>query len=500
MKTKNYWGYRINKNEIDFFAAELEAGRLRQGWGWDEEQDLLNMTMDEGAGRNRAMLKVKKGDILLVPHLPVWEEVAIVEATEDWEKGYRFEIDPEREDYGHIFPAKLIKSFTRNNDKVTEELRATLRNLQRFWNISRYAGDVEELLSTDDDLTASQEQDEQPQDAMEEAFDEIKNYWGYRIDKNQIDFFATELDAGRLRQGWGWDEEQDLLDMTMDEGAGRNLPMLKVKKGDILLVPHLPVWEEVAIVEATEDWKTAYRFEIDPERKDYGHIFPAKLIKSFTRNNNRVAAELRSTFRNLQRFWNINHCAEDVEELLSTEDDLATSQEWNERLEGSMESIFTGMFKDKDFADKLYDKLNKQFANAEWEHALVHGLQQLFPLYNIEKVGGPEEQYHGTDILVKLPGILPGYCYAIAIQVKDYKGFVNEDVIAQINKADKYWQESENVKLIDKIVIITKAGKEENLHLSDNDSGVKFIFAGELKALLLEIGKRIIGKRFTGVE
>ncbi len=29
--TRNYWGYRINKNKIDFFRSELEQGRLRQG-------------------------------------------------------------------------------------------------------------------------------------------------------------------------------------------------------------------------------------------------------------------------------------------------------------------------------------------------------------------------------------------------------------------------------------------------------------------------------------
>jgi hypothetical protein len=36
---------------------------------------------------------VKKGDILLVPHLPSWDEIAIVDAIEDWNIGYKFEID-----------------------------------------------------------------------------------------------------------------------------------------------------------------------------------------------------------------------------------------------------------------------------------------------------------------------------------------------------------------------------------------------------------------------
>ncbi len=61
MHNKNYWGYRIDRNHIPFFRDELqEYGRLRQGWGWHNGQDLKNMTVNEGAGRNRAMLKVKK--------------------------------------------------------------------------------------------------------------------------------------------------------------------------------------------------------------------------------------------------------------------------------------------------------------------------------------------------------------------------------------------------------------------------------------------------------
>jgi hypothetical protein len=91
---------------------------------------------------------------------------------------------------------------------------------------------------------------------------------------------------------------------------------------------------------------------------------------------------------------------------------------------------------------------------------------------------------------------LLNYEYAIAIQIKDYDGSVHESVINQINKAESYWG-SENLKLIDKIVVITKAGKEEgsNLELLENDKNVKFIFANELKQLLSEIGMHFIGMK-----
>jgi hypothetical protein len=324
----------------------------------------------------------------------------------------------------------------------------------------------------------------------------MKNYWCYRVDTSKINFFTNELNDGRLRQGWGWDTAQDLRDFKLDEGAGRNRPMFNtVKKGDILLVPQVPNWGEVALVEATEDWNKGYVFEIDPNLEDYGHIFPAKYIKKFSRNNENVTGNLRSTLKNPSRFWNINHYSDDVELLLNAEvTELSKRQDHNSRLESSIGSVFNEVFDEAVFADKLYEKLTEQFTREEWEFALVYGLRQMFPFYQIERVGGKEEKNHGTDILIKLPSILSNYSYAIAIQVKDYEGYVSNEVISQINKADNYW-ESENLKLIEKIVIVTKAKKDDNIKLIEHDKNVKFIFAAELKQLLSEIGKCFIGMK-----
>jgi len=321
-----------------------------------------------------------------------------------------------------------------------------------------------------------------------------QNYWCYRVDTSQIKFFREQLSEGRLRQGWGWDEKQDLRNFKLDEGAGRNRPMFdRVKKGDILLIPQLPNWGEVALVEAAEDWSKGYIFEIDETLGDYGHIFPAKYLKKFTRDNENVTGNLRSTLKNPSRFWNINHYSEDVELLLNTKvTELSKSQDHNSRLESSIGNVFNEVFNETLFADKLYNKLTEQFTREEWEFALVHGLKRMFPFYQIERVGGKEEINHGTDILIKLPSIISNYGYAIAIQVKDYDGFVGTDVIAQINKADTYW-DTENLKLIEKIVIITKAKKDENIQLLEHDKNVKFIFANELKQILTEIGKSFIG-------
>lgn len=318
------------------------------------------------------------------------------------------------------------------------------------------------------------------------------NYWGYRIDKSRIGFFMDELNNGRLRQGWGWDDRQNLRDIKMDEGAKRNLPMFnKVKEGDILFIPQLPSWGEVAIVKATEDWGDGYQFEIHQEYGDYGHIFPAKFIKSFTRSNENVTGNIRSTLRNPSRFWNIRY-TEDSEILLKApQDSLKEKQDHYSRLTSSVGEVFNEVFNDQNFTDKIYDKLNEQFTAEEWEFALAHGLQELCPFYQIERVGGNKEKSHGTDILIKLPSPLGGDQYAIAIQVKDHEGKVSKSAIDQINKADDYWQ-NEGLKLIDKWLIITKAPKDSNNEIENNESGVEVIFANKLKALLSRIAKNMI--------
>lgn len=325
-----------------------------------------------------------------------------------------------------------------------------------------------------------------------------RNYWGYRINAKQIEFFRRELEQGRLRQGWGWLEGQNLKNLTVNEGAKKNLPiLLKVKKGDILLIPHLPAWGEVAVVEATEDFDSGYQFEIAKENGDFGHIFPAKFLKSFIRSNENVTGNLQSTLKVRHRFWNINHYSEDIENLLNKDaEDLKTRITPEDRLENAVGEVFNKIFDEDNFSNEIYKKLNTEFSREQWEFALVHALRKMFPFYQIDRVGGKKEKNHGTDILIRLPSMTDSYEYAIAIQVKDYQGFVNGDVIEQIKKSETYWN-SENLKLIDKVVIITQSAKEENSQLIDKgmEEGISFIFANEFKELLLEIGKSFVGIR-----
>ena len=317
-----------------------------------------------------------------------------------------------------------------------------------------------------------------------------KNYWGYRIDVKNQDFFFKELQQGRLRQGWGYAENQKLPE-TKDSGARKNLSMHdKVKKGDILLIPRLPDWGSVAIAEAAEDWKEGYKFEIDDEKKDYGHIFPAKYIGCFNRHGKDVSGNIQSTLKARNRFWNISRLSEDVEKIMQNLEGNKESTSVVENIKNIVSEKVKSYFKLKECCDKIVDEYNKKFTASQWEEVLKNVLEKIYPGYEIERIGGSKEEKHGTDILVNVPGISISESYNIAIQVKNYTGNISDEnikiIIDQVNKAKKYgWEDG---KLIDKILVITPAKKEENPKLIEKckKEDIKVIFSEELKNLIFK--------------
>ena len=328
---------------------------------------------------------------------------------------------------------------------------------------------------------------------MENTQEREKHYWGYRIDVKNQDFFFKELEQGRLRQGWGYDKNQELPD-TKDSGARKNLSMYhNVKKGDILLIPRLPDWGSVAIVEATDDWddkEKGYKFEIDDEKKDYGHIFPAKYIGCFNRHGKDVSGNIQSTLKARNRFWNISRFSEDIEKIMGNLEGNRESTSVIENIKNIVSEQVKSYFNLKECCDKIFDEYNQKFVASQWEEVLKDILEKIYPRYKIKKTGGSKEEEHGTDVLVNIPGISISESYNIAIQVKNYKGEISDEniniIIDQVNKAEEYgWEDG---KLIDKILVITPAKKEENPKLIEEcqKNEIRVIFSEELKKLIFK--------------
>ena len=318
-----------------------------------------------------------------------------------------------------------------------------------------------------------------------------KNYWGYRIDVKNQDFFFKELEQGRLRQGWGYDKNQELPD-TKDSGARKNLSMYhNVKKGDILLIPRLPDWGSVAIAEATEDWDKAYGFEIDDEKKDYGHIFPAEYKGCFNRHGKDVSGNIQSTLKARNRFWNISRFSEDIEKIMGNLEGNRESTSVIENIKNIVSEKVKSSFDLKECCDQIVDEYNQKFTASQWEDVLKNVLEKIYPGYEIEKRGGMKEEEHGTDLLVVISGLSNSEKYNIAIQVKNYKGEISDDnvnnIIEQINKAKVYKWENDG-KLIDQILVMTSSKKEENPKLIEEckKENIKVIFSEELKNLIFK--------------
>ena len=317
-----------------------------------------------------------------------------------------------------------------------------------------------------------------------------KNYWGYRIDVKNQNFFFKELEQGRLRQGWGYDKNQELPD-TKDSGAKKNLSMYKnVKKGDILLIPRLPDWGSVAIAEAIKDWDKGYKFEIDDEKKDFGHIFPARYIGCFNRHGKDVSGNIQSTLKARNRFWNISRFSEDIEKIMGNLEGNRESTSVIENIKNIVSEQVKSYFNLKGFSEKVIDEYNRKFTASQWEEVIKNILEKIYPGYEIERIGGSKEEKHGTDILVTISGLSNLEKYNIAMQVKNYNDVISDNnidnIIKQINKAEEYVWEN-NGKLIDKILVITSAKKEENPKLIEEckKENIKVIFSEELEKLIL---------------
>ncbi len=318
-------------------------------------------------------------------------------------------------------------------------------------------------------------------------------YWGYRIHEKEIAFLRTELNQRRLRQGWGYNQGQDLRNRPVDAGVRRNQRMFdEVKKGHILLVPHLPYWGQVAIVEATEDWNTGYRFAIPEDKRDYGHIFPARLRMAFSRHNEHVVGDLRSTLRNPARFWNIDRFKDGVKTLLDKGQDLTLDISDKERFENAIQEAFMSV--SETLGNEAYVRLNEQFSAESWENALIEVLEVIYPGCDVRHTAGGREKDHGTDILIEMPGLgrqPDRTSYAIAVQVKDHEGTVSRSTVEQIAKA-KHFERDEDLVVVEKVVLMTKANKTDNAKLVEAGAkhNVRFVFADDLKEILADYASR----------
>ena len=160
-KEVNYYIFRIDYQNKEYFKENLRKNILRQGWGM-QNLSLLNekgevRTQEEWAiscpeswrltekdkkyliNKNnnlRKMLEMKEGDIILIPKFPKENMFSLYRI-----KG-KYYFDLEKDDYGHCipvevanyFPEEMDKCFNYNANNFTKLIHSKLRGYQTSIN------------------------------------------------------------------------------------------------------------------------------------------------------------------------------------------------------------------------------------------------------------------------------------------------------------------------------------------------------------------------------
>jgi hypothetical protein len=257
----------------------------------------------------------------------------------------------------------------------------------------------------------------------------MPGYWAIRSDKDNQALLLAELQAGRLRQGWGYYANQDLhilqgeaardgnwWDKLTDDqkAAWGNFRMLgasddSVRVGDVILVPNLPEYGYFMLVRVTGPYRyeplpLAEEYDVNDLGQDYGHILPVEILtpEGINKHAADVDASIRSTLRTPMRMWNLGRYSEAIERLITaTEEgaDTTTPTTGEGRLATAWESALS--VASETLNQQLGGQLDANFQAAEWEEPIKLVLQSLYPKSEIIWTAGRYE--NGADIVLKIP-------------------------------------------------------------------------------------------------
>ena len=301
--------------------------------------------------------------------------------------------------------------------------------------------------------------------------DRERRYWAMRTDNNYQKDLFNELQQGRLRQGWGYDNSQDLRTVQLEINKGGSwwerisemqrqvLPHLRmlgegddsIKAGDTLLLPKLPENSLFSLVEVTG----SYYFEIFDKSEDHGHVLPVKLLtpKGINKFNESVDARIRSTLRAQNRLWSVDSYKDYIHSLIdfiAKGRDLTTTISGPARLNSAWEIALANA---KELLhEKLSSELDARFRAAEWEEPIVIALNNLYPGLDVNWTAGAGEM--GADVVVQIPNLFDnGLPWLILIQIANYSGQIGAGKLVQIEQA--YNSYSKQGKVLTGVIMTT---------------------------------------------
>jgi predicted Mrr-cat superfamily restriction endonuclease len=308
--------------------------------------------------------------------------------------------------------------------------------------------------------------------------------WFWNIDVSALDYFTQEIEAGRLRQGWGYEPDLDLrkirtkweqdpkqlLPREQEAWVRCNPMILRMHKGDLVVVKNVPGREFLTIVEVTGD----YEFDLE-SIGDYGHILPVQNPKRFHKRSSAIKAPFIRALtreRNPIRVTHEHHFT--VESLYRMQDspELTKPLGFKERLEACK----------KDLIETLKQSIHHRLEPRDVE-LLVQEMMVKDGL-NTNYTAGAGEM--GADVVSEVDFGYGLKSFLLAIQVKKSSGtYSTLEGIKQIETA--FEQRGANAGLL--VTTADELGEGLSSYVKElkKTSNVQVLYGEELHDRLLEV-------------
>ena len=318
----------------------------------------------------------------------------------------------------------------------------------------------------------------------------MARYWAMRTSKDNANFIFKELKKGRLRQGWGYQYDQNLDEIRKALSEKRSLnddqkvcwrgnrrmhpqEWDSIQKGDYIILPNLPKIGQWSVAKVTG----GYRYQIEPNLGDFGHILEVEMLNPenpINPNNQHVSANLRKTMNTRSRLWNIDWYKTDVEKLITAIKEgkyLSKPTEESEKIS----SIYSKLSK------TLESELKDKYHGSEFESPIKKLLEKIYQ--NVEWKAGSKEK--GADFICSFKDGL-GVPHKVAVQVKMWAGKAS-----WIRPLEQIKEAYNNYEEVSAGVVITTAES-----ISKDFEKKKTKFEEELSIPIVMIDKRKLANIF----
>ena len=329
------------------------------------------------------------------------------------------------------------------------------------------------------------------------------NCWAMRTSRDSEEhrrFLYAELLDGRLRQGWGWNESQDLRRLEdlwanreelsdIQKDAAKHWRMGNGGKNymqvdDLVAVLNVPGDGLFTICRITGD----YDYQIAREFGDFGHVRPVEVLtpKGVSNDHDLVNANLRRSFRCRLRLWNITPYRASLDVILRSglaPEELTRGSTPVDRVQPVIDDEIPKVL--NSMADRLGKKLPEHVRDQDWEPVLQSALEFLFPV-SVQHTGGPHERGADIKITIRNP-FKENRDWIVPVQVKDYDVEVDAEVAVQLEEAFDSCKRDGQVIAVVLLVsnaVASEALKKRMGELSER-YGVPFVFCGRDRFLQL---------------